>query len=135
LGELRGVAVWVGRGRRDEAARRNRYRQGNHKACEAAAVRRHRRGTDERLTLAETGGIARAIREELDHESHIRRTIQRSLYDRAAARATGGGDDREVLEIIGARVAIAMIVRRYPIAAEIDAKAGVREHGIRRDGI
>ena len=64
----------------------------------------------------------------------IGRAIQRSLDGRAAARAAGGRDDRKVLTVVGARVAIARIVRRHPIAVEIDAEARVREHGIRRDG-
>src|SRR5919108_609275 len=76
------------------------------------------------------GGVARGVAEVLDSECRVRDAVQYPGHTAGHA-----GQDREVLKVVSACVAVAEIVRGRPVAVEVDAERAVVADRIAEDRI
>ena len=84
----------------------------------AGSVRCHVLCAEVGLTLAKRAGITGCVGEELQPEGGVHRAVEGAVNDGAAL--VDLGEDREVLEIVASRVAVAGVVRCDPVAVEIN---------------
>jgi len=85
--------------------------------------------------LTEAGGMAVGVGEELDTEQGVAAAVKSALQQGARPDVSGGGEKREVLEVVSSGIDVAKIVGCYPGGGEVDAQAGVREDRIAEQAI
>ena len=82
------------------------------------------------LTFAMVGRITGAVREEIERVGSISRTVQAPCD-----RAVGAQEDREVLQIVRAGIAVAGIIGGDAVRAQIDAQRAVMVDVVAAQGV
>ncbi len=126
-GELAGAAIRRGGGGGDHVANGHAHSEGFAERDVAAGVGDHISRTEEDLALVVSGRIARRAGEELDAVRGFRVRVERAFDGDAARTGQGAGDDRVVLEVVGAGVGVARVVFVHgEQAAKLDAQPAAR---------
>ena len=144
MGELRGLGQGkVGRGRRDRLAGRNGSRQGHIECGIPGSIGRDVGEAQVALALSRTRWIPCGAGEKLDAIGADQRQTVIGTRDDHGRRALdhGAGHKRRILEIIGAGIAIARVVRRDAVRGinlgqggnQIDAQSPVVRDGVLRN--
>ena len=120
IGELRGIAVRISRCGGYELTGQVAV---DHYAGSRVAgpIGGRRIRVQIRVPLAESGGIAYRVGEELDGEIRIRYAVQHTSNGRLASTDGGGGQHREVLQVVGSRVGVIVIIGRHAVSPQINA--------------
>ncbi len=121
MGKLGGIVIGIGSGSADELSASNGNRKGGGKVGVAAGVGSDGLEAEKSLALAIAGGILSAIGEEFQSEGTIWRAVKGAGNGGAAAVGSSRGNYREILQVIGTGVGVAVVVGGDVAASKIDA--------------
>src|SRR5262249_7444550 len=93
------------------------------------------RSAQQELALAKAGIISGRTGEELQGERRIARAGKRSHDKRLSVETGNARQHREICQLIGPRIKVALIVGRHAVAAQVDAQAAVGEYQVPLDRI
>ena len=131
--ELRGVAPLVRGGGSDEFTNAEINVEHRHESDIACGICRHARLADEGLPFTKAGGIAGSVPKELERKLSAGRAVEQAIDRGQSAIHRECRDDREILLVVCASVAVAGIVERNAVIVQVDAKIAVRMNRVPLD--
>ena len=85
--------------------------------------------------FAVAGGVQRRQGVKIERELRVGRAVEAAEDGGCAKRARYGGQDRVVLEVVGAAMRTARGIAGNTVAAQVDPQGTTRENGIQPDGV